>query len=201
MDHEETTSSPPPAGEMRPDADARERMLDELLVIRVQEGSRVAFEQLVTRWQDRLWRHAYRLTGREHAAWDVMQDSWMRVTRGLTRLRDPSSFRRWAYTIVTRAATDRLRQGEREEATPPATINLQAPDDAERIEREEAVAMLRVALRELPREQRVLLSLRYLESFRLWELAEILDVPEGTVKSRLHHARNRLKEILERKLR
>jgi len=176
-------------------------MLDELLVIRVQEGSRVAFEQLVTRWQDRLWRHAYRLTGREDAAWDVMQDSWMRVTCGLTRLRDPSSFPRWAYTIVTRAATDQLRHGDREEATSPASINVQATDDVERVEHEEAVAMLRAALRELPREQRVLLSLRYLESFQLWELAEILDVPEGTVKSRLHHARNRLKETLERKLR
>ena len=198
MDHQETPPSPP-ASELPPDRDARERTLDELLVIRVQEGSRAAFEQLVTRWQDRLWRHAYRLTGREDTAWDVMQDSWMRVTSGLMRLRDPSSFRRWAYTIVTCAATDRLRRGDREEATPPESIQATAPDHEERAEREEAVTMLRVALRELPREQRVLLSLRYLESFQLWELAEILDVPEGTVKSRLHHARNQLKTILERK--
>ncbi len=177
---------------------ARERALDELLVIRVQEGSRNAFERLVTRWQDRLWRHAYRLTGREDAAWDVMQDSWMRVTRGLTRLAEPSSFRRWAYTIVTRAAMDRARREGREEATPLESPELQADDATERTEREEAVAMLRAALRRLPREQGVVLSLRYLEDFELWELAEILGVPEGTVKSRLYHARQRLKDILER---
>ncbi len=180
---------------------SREQTLDEYLVLRVQEGSRTAFTQLVTRWQDRLWRHAFRLTGREDAAWDVLQESWVGVTRGLTTLRDPASFRRWAYTIVTRAATSRLRREGCEEPAPADEIEARSVDDAEpgeRTEREEAVATLRVALRRLPRDQRTLLSLHYFESFALWELAEILDIPKGTVKSRLHHARQHLKETLER---
>lgn len=76
--------------------------------------------------------------------------------------------------------------------------DLEATDETERTEREEAVALLRAALRRLPREQRVVVSLRYLEDFELWELAEILGLPEGTVKSRLYHARQSLRDMIER---
>lgn len=182
----------------RASGDAGERILDELLVLRSQEGSREAFQRLVTRWQERLWRHAFRLTGREDAAWDVLQDSWMAVTRGITRLRDPGAFRRWAYTIVTRTATERLRNRRVEDSGTSDSLEEIPADDSERTRREQDVARLRAALRGLPRERRVLLSLRYLEEFEIWELAEILGIPEGTVKSRLHHARKQLKEILER---
>ncbi len=166
-----------------------EHVLDELLVIRCQEGSRKAFEQLVTRWQELLWRHAFRLTAREDAAWDVMQESWIAVTKGIRKLRDPGSFRRWAYTIVTRAATNRLRRSNVLDTIGVDALEELSVDDSERSEREQAVAQLRAALRQLPGDQRGLLCLRYFESFELWELAEIFGVPEGTVKSRLHHAR------------
>lgn len=185
-------------GAGRAPGDAGERILDELLVLRSQEGSREAFQRLVTRWQERLWRHAHRLTGREDVAWDVIQDSWMAVTRGITKLRDPGAFRRWAYTIVTRTATERLRARRVEDSGTSGSFDELPADDSERTEREENVARLRAALRGLPRERRVLLSLRYLEEFEMWELAEILGVPEGTVKSRLHHAKKQLKEILVR---
>ena len=70
---------------------AADRVLDELLVVRVRQGSRAAFEQLVGRWQERLWRHARRLTGRDDVAWDVLQESWMAIGRGLPALRDRKS--------------------------------------------------------------------------------------------------------------
>lgn len=98
----------PAQSELRSRAAERERLLEELLVLRAREGSRPAFEELVRRWHERLWRHAYRLTGNEQAAADVMQESWIGVTRGITSLRDPASFRRWAYTIVTRAGVAAL---------------------------------------------------------------------------------------------
>ena len=60
------------------------------------------------------------------------------------------------------------------------------------------MAQLRAALGHLPGDRRALIALRYLEGFELWELAEILGIPEGTVKSRLHSARNQLRETLER---
>lgn len=177
---------------------AGERILEELLVLRAQEGSGEAFRRLVERWQQRLWRHAYRLTGGEDAAWDVVQESWMAITRGIRELRDAGAFRGWAYTIVTRAATRRLRVHRVEESGTIESLDEVSADDSARTEREEAVAQLRAALRELPGDRRALVSLRYLDELELWELAEVFGIPEGTVKSRLHHARKQLKEILER---
>ena len=63
--------------------DPRERIADQLLVLRCQEGDIAAFEQLVNRWQERLWRHAWRLTGDESAAWDALQEAWIGMSRGL----------------------------------------------------------------------------------------------------------------------
>lgn len=176
-----------------------EEILDELLVLHAQEGSPNAFQKLVERWQERLWRHARRLTGRDDAAWDVLQDSWIGIAGGIAKLRDAGAFRRWAYTIVTRAATSRLRRQAPEEPTPHEDLDRHAvADDDERDEREQAIAELRMALDHLQGDERALLSLRYFEGFELWEISQVLDVPEGTVKSRLHHARKRLKDVLER---
>jgi RNA polymerase sigma-70 factor (ECF subfamily) len=176
-----------------------DRILDDLLVQRACAGRREAFEALAARWQERLWRHAFRLTGREDVAWDVLQESWMAIWRGLGRLREPGAFRRWAFTIVTRAAAERRRSAPLEEgrrATEAA--ELAAPAAEVDDPRADAIAHLRAALGLLPRERRVLLSLFHLEGFEIWELALILGVPQGTVKSRLHHARRQLKDVLER---
>jgi RNA polymerase sigma-70 factor (ECF subfamily) len=178
------------------------RILDEVLVLRARAGRPDAFELLAARWQERLWRHAFRLTGREDAAWDVLQESWVAIWRGLVRLRDPGAFRRWAFTIVTRAATDRLRHAPPEAADPDALAAATAraaergADEADG--RDAAVGLVRAALAGLSREHRTLLSLHHLEGFAIWELAEILGVPAGTVKSRLHAARGALKGHLER---
>lgn len=176
----------------------RERILDELLVLRAREGGREAFQMLVTRWQERLWRHAWRLLGREDVAWDVLQDAWLHIVRSLDQLADPAHFRRWAYTIVTRRAADWLRRNGRDEdhARWPEDEGPGAPppDGA----REVAVERLRRALRRLDPERRAILALCYLEGFDGREIAAILDLPHGTVRSRLHGARRELREILER---
>ena len=93
--------------------DARERIADELLVLRCQEGDIAAFEQLVERWQERLWRHAWRLTGDENAAWDALQETWIGISRGLGRLVEPAAFPGWAYQIVSHKCRDWLRRQRR----------------------------------------------------------------------------------------
>jgi RNA polymerase sigma-70 factor (ECF subfamily) len=179
-----------------------EHARDELLVLACREGDAVAFRALVARWQEPLWRHAFRLTGRDDAAWDVLQESWMAIWRGLPQLRDPAAFRRWAFTLVTRAATNRLRLAPPEVADDDAlTAGLTeaaARGTSDENQRDAAVSLVRAALRGLEREHRVVLSLHHLEGFALWELAQILGVPEGTVKSRLHAARGHLREQLLR---
>jgi RNA polymerase sigma-70 factor (ECF subfamily) len=171
--------------------DSREQLVDELLVIDCQDGSRRAMELLVSRWQERLWRYALRLTGDPQAAWDVTQESWLAIVRGISRLRDPTRFASWAYRIVTNKANDWLGRNARTKRLP-ADFDRRAgqPDESQ-----EAIAAadLQSVLPRLSDSSRTVLTLHYLEGFGLADIAGILHVPQGTVKSRLHAARNELK--------
>jgi len=156
-------------------------------VIDAQGGRREAFDMLVSRWQKRLWWHAFNLTGSAEAAWDIAQESWLDIVRGLTRLNDPAKFGSWAYRIVSHKAHDwRCRHGR--ERSPDIE-----PEDAPAVIAEqgklETAGDVHDILRRLPARAQVVLNLYYLEGFSLAEIAGILGTPEGTVKSRLHAAR------------
>jgi len=174
-----------------------ERITDELLVLWAQEGAVAALSGLVERWQERLWRHAWRLTGDEQAAWDVLQEAWIVISRGIGRLGDPSAFPAWAYRITSNKARDWIRRrqcmrradmvyGQRWRAAENGGNPTDGPG-----------ADLREALANLPGCDRAILSLRYEDDFSIAEIAAILEIPPGTVKSRLHHARQRLRRFLE----
>jgi len=164
-----------------------EQIADEILVMDAQSGHREAFDILVLRWQKRLWWHALNLTGRPEAAWDITQDSWLDIVRGLTRRTDPAKFGSWAYRIVTHKAYDwRCRDGR--ERSPEID-----PEDSPAVSAEpgklETSGDVHDILRRLPARAQVVLNLYYLEGFSLAEISAILGTPEGTVKSRLHAAR------------
>ncbi len=174
-------------------ADHREELVDELLVMDAQSGRVKAMEMLVSRYQRRLWRYACRLTGSPEAAWDVTQESWLGIVRGISRLSDPARFRPWAYRIVTNKANDWLRKSVR-------TRQLSADMDAAPRQGDEhqaagTAADLHSVLHRLSGRSRAVLTLHYLEGFGLADIARILRVPRGTVKSRLHTARNELKSL------
>jgi RNA polymerase sigma-70 factor (ECF subfamily) len=173
-----------------------EDIRDELLVLACQDGESQALGELVTRWQQRLWRHALHLTGGPDAASDVIQEVWMAVVRGIRGLDDPANFRSWAYRLVIHKGADWVRRQQRQRVlTAAASEDVEDADSppGDRIER------LRRALARLPDDCRAILSLRYLQEAQVGEIARILEVPEGTVKSRLHHARNQLRKALERR--
>jgi RNA polymerase sigma-70 factor (ECF subfamily) len=174
---------------------SREQLVDELLVMECQDGSRQAMERLVSRWQKRLWRYACRLTGDSEAAWDVTQESWLAIVRGIARLNDPARFAPWAYRIVTNKAEDWIGRKAR-------TRRLSPAFEAETGRSEEPQAAvtagdLRSALPRLSDASRTVLTLHYLEGFGLADIAGILHVPEGTVKSRLHAARHELRTLMK----
>jgi len=176
--------------------DSREQLVDELLVMDCQDGSRKAMEQLVSRWQKRLWRYALRLTGNPEAAWDVTQESWLAIVRGISRLHDPARFASWAYRIVTNKANDWIGRKARTKPLPsdydPAGQPQQTAIEA---------ADLQSVLPRLSDPSRTVLTLHYLEGFGLADIAGILHVPQGTVKSRLHAARNELRTLWLEELR
>ncbi len=177
---------------------------DELLVLRCQDGELDALEELMERWQQRLWAHAARHADRE-AAWDVYQESCLAIVHGIRRLQDPASFRAWAYRIVTNKGRDHLARRQRQrrhrhqhqhlEQTNGLLESVTARSGGDPMAETER---LRVALDRLSPEHRAVLSLRYLDEMSFLEIADALGIPVGTVKSRLYYARNQLKQVLER---
>ena len=184
-----------------------EDILDELLVLRVQDGEGEALEALTARWQERLMRHALHLTADRDAAADVVQEAWLAAIRGIRRLHDPASFRGWVFRILSNKAADWVRQRSRDrggrrssaESGEPAAGQHDPDIEGDALSRAERIEALRRAVRGLPAEHRAVVSLHYGEGLSVGEIGRALDIPPGTVKSRLHHARERLKRMIESK--
>ncbi len=172
-------------------------VVDDLLVLGCQAGDRSAFERLVARWHPRILRHARRLTGDADAASDIAQDTWIAVVRGLPRLRDPARFGAWALRIAGRRAADwigrRVQTRTRMAAAAAEAPKATAPDTAA----DNRIALLRAAFKTLASPDRLLVTLHYVDGYSVAETAVILGVPAGTIKSRLFHARERLRAELE----
>jgi RNA polymerase sigma factor (sigma-70 family) len=176
----------------------QDRLNDELLVLRCQEGDAEAFERLVGRWQRRLWRHAWRLIGDESTAWDVVQETWIGISRGIARLADAAAFPAWAYQIVSNKCRDSVRRDRRRREVAETYSEWMQGQEQEAAIAEVQHGDLKEALDQLSGPDRAVLSLRYEENFDMAEIACILGVPEGTVKSRLFYARGRLRKYLEK---
>jgi RNA polymerase sigma factor (sigma-70 family) len=161
---------------------------NQLLVMDAQEGSRVALEELVRRWYPRLWRHARRLTSDPQAAWDITQRSWYDIIRDLHQLDDPARFQAWIYKITTHRAMDWLRTRQRQQYVPLSAV--EPPCDVE-----DDSSEVREALLQLKQSSRVVLTLHYWERLSIAEISIVLEIPAGTVKSRLYKAREELKAL------
>lgn len=169
-----------------------DRLIDDYLAAAARAGDRAAFNTLAQRWEGKLVRHAWRLTGDADAARDIAQDAWGSIVRGIARLDDSAAFPAFAFRIVTRRATDHIRSRKRQRALQAAVAAepapLAEPDDAAA-----TAPALNAALAALPPDQRAAIALFYLEDLSVAEIARALDVPAGTVKTRLMAARDRLK--------
>jgi len=171
-----------------------EQLIDEILVMDCQSGSVKALETLVARWQKRLWKYAYRLTGNSEAAWDITQESWLGIIKGLRRLHDPARFRSWAYRIVTHKASDWIRKNR-------ASKHIRLDDVQDHHEvRESKDVGIKELLEKLDMRKRSVLSLYHFEQLSIQEIGVALKIPKGTVKSRLHSARKELKTLWQQHL-
>lgn len=172
-----------------------DQALDDYLVLLAQGGSRDAFARLAARWTPKLLAFAARALGTTEAAKDVVQDTWESATRGLARLDDPARFRAWIYAIAARKCADALRGKYRGQRVAEAAQAMAGePADAERISNDRLD--VDAALKRLPSEQRIALSLYFGEEMSVADIAAITGAPEGTVKSRLFAARKALRETL-----
>lgn len=164
---------------------------DQLLVMDAQDGNRAAMDTLVRRWQERLWRHAFRLTRNEQAAWDITQSAWYDIIRRLRKLHDPAAFRSWAYKITTCKSVDWIKRKRSTQSIPTETMDQLAAKQNPDSGIDELLGKLDV-------DKRAVLCLYYFEGLSVSEVAEALKIPAGTVKSRLYAARNALKELWEK---
>ncbi len=176
---------------------------DDVLVLQSQLGDVAALELLVERWHPPLWEMLHHITLDAGAADDLAQETWLSALRSLAGLREPGRFRWWLFTIARRRATDRLRHKYRsgEQTSDPLSLtdNLKA-DQVEHqgdstlssITAAELRADVVAMLQPLDVELREVLVLHYLHDWPIDEIAGALDIPAGTVKSRLHRARHRL---------
>ena len=176
----------------------REQRLDDYLVASTRVGDRRAFDMLARRWHGRLLAHAWRLTGDVDLAREAAQDGWIEIVRGLGRLRDEQAFPAWAFQIVSRRCArqiGRLQRGCRLAAAAAAEpVTVAEPPAATD---PGGAARLQAALAGLPPAQRAAIGLFYLEDMSVAETAVALNVPAGTVKTRLMHARRTLRSALE----
>lgn len=180
-----------------------ERIYDEFLVAAAMTGDRGALSRLVARWQPRLVRHAWRLLGNADKAKDMAQESWMEILRGLARLDDIAAFPAWAYRITTRRCQREFHRREREILVPEhdaADADADARAQLHESDTGESAVELSIVMGEiasLPGPQRAALALFYIEGLSVAEIAIATDVPPGTVKTRLMHARRKVRATLE----
>jgi RNA polymerase sigma-70 factor (ECF subfamily) len=174
----------------------------DLLVGRIQAGDARAFEELVVAYQHRVFGVALRMLGNTAEAEEVAQEVFLKAHRGIASFRGEAKLSTWLYAITSRSCLDRLASGEgrlaRRKAETPGPLPDAAADPSADMERSEIENALHRAIAELPEERRIVIVLRDLEGLSYEEIAAALDLPVGTVRSRLHRARMDLKDKLER---
>jgi RNA polymerase sigma-70 factor (ECF subfamily) len=176
------------------------------LIQRCIAGDAAAFEPLVEKYRQRVWRLAYQVLHDREEAWDVAQEAFVRAFHSLPSFRGQSAFYTWLFRITVNVSTDRHRQrGAQTRAFGPERVSEEewartTPDPGGGPElqaaRKEQRERIRSALDALPPKARTIIMLSDVEGLSYREIAEVLNCPIGTVMSRLHNARKRLKSIL-----
>ena len=179
-------------------------MNDDLLIEQTLEGNRDAFGELVTKYQVRLYNTMIQIVGSTEDAYDVTQDAFMQAYLRLDTFRRSSRFYTWLYRIAFNVAIGMRRRykAHRMAESIPQEMHERLVDRELRPEEnlisQENIKTVREVVDRLDDEFRSVIILRELEEFSYEEIAEILDVPIGTVRSRLHRARMIIREYLTR---
>jgi len=185
----------------------KERLLDQELVEKAKAGELRAFEELMNKYERKVYGIAYRMTGNRQEAEEVLQETFLSVYKALSRFKGKSSFSTWLYRVAVNAALMRLRKKRVD------TVSLDEPlisDDGDRLKRqvvdwttpEELVERKRLmevisdAIDSLPETYRAIILLRDREGLSNSEVARILKTSVPAVKSRLHRARMHLRDRL-----
>lgn len=179
---------------------------DEELVEAFQRGDSSAFEALVHRWDRKIHGAIYRVVGSDEEARDLCQEAFFKAYRGLGRFKKEARFSSWLYQIALNACRDRLRRLRHRahvslddiEDGSDGRFTVAGPTALEMVESRERSSAIAGAIAALPPEQREVIVLKEYEGLTFPEIAEILEIPVSTVKTRMYRGLGQLRARLER---
>jgi RNA polymerase sigma-70 factor (ECF subfamily) len=177
------------------------------LVRLAREGDRQAFQELVERYQRKIYAMLYGMLHDPDAAWETSQDTFLKALRSLDQFKEQSSFYTWLYRIAVNLAIDYQRREGRKPllGVPDETVEAQAglqddmrrDDPFRRVGNRQIGERVRAAIDQLTPEHRAVILLREVEGLSYEEISRVMEIAKGTVMSRLHYARKRLQELLK----
>ncbi|MCH7817934.1 MAG: sigma-70 family RNA polymerase sigma factor [Candidatus Marinimicrobia bacterium] len=179
---------------------------DEDLIARFQNGDEYAFDEIVHRYKDRLVNFVFRFLGQIDEAEDIVQDTFLKVYKNKNAYENIARFSTWIYTIAGNLAKTELRKRKRRRIF---SISRMGPDEKEfelptsdKSPEEDADSrftekIIQTAIQELPEKFRTVVILRDIQELSYDEISMILEVPLGTVKSRVNRARLKLRDLLK----
>ena len=171
--------------------------IDSQLVIQFQSGDKEALPELVERWHKQFCNKAYWLVKDQDVAKDIAQDSWKVIINKIDTLNDTKSFGGWAMRIVYTKSFDWLRAQSKLQLRQYEYYKAQDQYESVVEDNEQLKVELLKAIKALPVNQQTVIKLFYVESYSLKDISDILQISIGTAKSRLFHAREKLKSILK----
>jgi len=166
------------------------------LVALAQQGDRAAFGELVYQHQQGVINVVYRMCGDSALAEDAAQEAFIRAWKNIRRYKPKSAFRNWVYRIATNAALDVLRRQRESIDIEKVQLISNQPTPEKATVSQERAAFIKTAVLSLPEASRSVIILREFEGLSYREIAESLDIPIGTVMSRLNYARKQLRQSL-----
>lgn len=173
----------------------------------VKKGDQAAYSDVVQFYQERIYQHCYRMLGNKHEAEDLAQEAFIRAYVNIDSFDERRKFSTWLYRIATNLTIDRIRKRKpdyyldaeikgTEGLTMYSQLSSTNPLPLEEVENLELNHYIHQQISELPPKYRSIIILRYLEEFSLQEISDILDIPIGTVKTRIHRGREALRKKL-----
>ena len=176
------------------------------LVTRFQNGDTAAFNTLVLKYQTRIANLIYRHIKDTETTKDLCQDVFLKAYKALPKFKRESAFYSWLYRIAINCCIDYLRQQNRNKtitfdeltAKPEEMLLISKyPSPSQLVEMEELGDIINKAVQQLPTKQQHVFKLRYDQKLKIKEIAELINRSEGTVKTHLHHAHQKLRELLQ----
>jgi RNA polymerase sigma-70 factor (ECF subfamily) len=168
-------------------------MEDAILIEKVKKGDMEAYEELVKKYMKKAYNVALYYTKNPTDAWDISQQGFVNAWKGIKRFDSGNPFFPWLYAIIKNEALTRFKKEKKEEEKKEGGLPLKSiASPQESLERKEKVRRLQEALSKLDKEKKEIIYLRHYADMSYKEISEALELPEGTIMSRLYYARKAL---------